>query len=161
MVNVTELTGSSWVFSDELPASDLTGRLYYSPDKSSTASAESGETWSVVYGDKTSAGGNVFADTVNIGGASVTSQAVEAATSVSSRFASNTNKDGLVGLGFGNINTCSPNKCKTFMDNIAGDLEEPLFTASLKYQAAGSYDFGYIDPSKYTGSITYAVCKST
>jgi len=31
----------------------------------------------------------------------------------------------------------------------------PIFTATLKYQQAGSFDFGYIDYSKFTGDIAY------
>jgi len=44
----------------------------------------------------------------------------------------------------------------TFMDNaITQGLPQPLFTADLKRSATGSYDFGFIDDSKYTGDITY------
>lgn len=34
-------------------------------------------------------------------------------------------------------------------------LPLPLFAVNLKHQAPGTYDFGFIDSSKYTGSITY------
>lgn len=40
-------------------------------------------------------------------------------------------------------------------DAIAEGLPQKLFTSSLKYHKAGTYDFGQIDSSKYTGSITY------
>jgi hypothetical protein len=80
---------------------------------------------------------------------------VEAATSVSSEFTQDTASDGLLGLAFSSINTVSPTKQNTFFDNVKPSLPSPLFTVDLKYHAAGSYDFGYIDSSKYTGSITY------
>lgn len=35
------------------------------------------------------------------------------------------------------------------------NLQDPVFTADLKKAAPGSYDFGFIDNSKYTGSIAY------
>lgn len=84
-----------------------------------------------------------------------TSQAVEAATSVSSSFTQDTDNDGLLGLAFSTINTVSPTQQKTFFDTVKSSLAKPLFAADLKKGTAGSYDFGYIDTSKYTGSITY------
>jgi aspergillopepsin I len=97
----------------------------------------------------------VYTDTVTIGGVTVSGQAVEAATSVSSEFTSDTDNDGLVGLAFSSINTVEPQQQNTFFDNAIANLPSPVFTADLKYHAAGSYDFGFIDSSKYTGSITY------
>lgn len=43
----------------------------------------------------------------------------------------------------------------TFFDNIKSTLSVPLFTADLKKGIPGSYDFGFIDDSKYTGQMTY------
>jgi aspergillopepsin I len=34
-------------------------------------------------------------------------------------------------------------------------LDSPLFAVTLKYHAPGTYDFGYIDNSKYKGQLTY------
>jgi hypothetical protein len=84
-----------------------------------------------------------------------TSQAVEAATSVSAQFQSDVDTDGLLGLAFSSINTVRPTPQKTFFDTVKSQLDKPVFAVSLKYHAAGTYDFGYIDSSKYVGSITY------
>lgn len=84
-----------------------------------------------------------------------TSQAVEAATSVSAQFSQDQNTDGLLGLAFSSINTISPKKQTTFFDTVKGSLAKQLFSVNLKYHAAGTYDFGFIDSSKYTGAITY------
>ena len=92
---------------------------------------------------------------MSVGATTVTSQAVEAAQSVSAQFVDDTDNDGLLGLAFDSINTVTPNKQPTFFDNAKPQLSAPLFTADLKKGAPGSYDFGFIDTSKYTGSITY------
>ncbi|KAI0178362.1 secreted aspartic proteinase precursor [Pestalotiopsis sp. NC0098] len=150
-------TGSSdlWVFSTELASSYQSGHSVYNPSKSSTASKLSGYTWSISYGDGSGASGDVYTDVVNIGGVSYASQAVEAASKISTEFTQDTDNDGLVGLAFSSINTVSPKAQKTFFDNVKSSLSSPLFAANLKHNAAGTYDFGYTDSSKYTGSIAY------
>lgn len=143
-------TGSSdlWVFSDQTPNSG-NHNLY----QTSSGSEEDGETWNIGYGDGSGASGIVYADTVTVGGATVTSQAVEAATSVSAEFASGAG-DGLLGLGYESGNTCSPSQCQTFFGNLMNSVDQPLFAADLQTNG-GSYDFGYVDSSKYSGDITY------
>ena len=147
-------TGSSdlWVFSSELPASDQTGHNIYTPGSSSKLL--NGETWSITYGDQSSASGNVYTDNVDVGGTTVTAQAVEAAQTVSAEFVSGGN-DGLLGLGFSSINTVTPDKQNTFFTNAESMLDAPLFTANLKKGQPGNYNFGYIDNSEYTGQISY------
>ncbi|MCJ1224999.1 Type I transmembrane sorting receptor [Toensbergia leucococca] len=150
-------TGSSdlWVFSTELPAADQAGHSVYNPAKSTTSKLLSGETWSISYGDGSSASGNVYDDVVTVGATKVTAQAVEAAKKISSEFVDDVDSDGLLGLAFDSLNTVSPNPQKTFFFNAESSLALPLFTANLKKGAPGSYNFGYIDSSEYTGSITY------
>ena len=99
---------SSWVFSSELSASDQSGHTLYNPSKSKTAKVLSGDTWSISYGDGSSSSGNVYADTVQVGATTVTSQAVELAETVSAEFTSDTASDGLLGLAFDSINTVNP-----------------------------------------------------
>ncbi|MCJ1381275.1 Type I transmembrane sorting receptor [Xylographa soralifera] len=150
-------TGSSdlWVFSSEQPTSQSEGHAIYTPSKSSTSKLLSGETWDISYGDGSSASGNVYSDNVSVGQATVTAQAVECAETVSAEFVDDTS-DGLLGLAFDNINTVTPNQQKTFFFNaIAQGLPSPVFTANLKKGTPGNYNFGYIDSSEYTGSITY------
>ncbi|KAA6412873.1 MAG: aspergillopepsin I [Lasallia pustulata] len=149
-------TGSSdlWVFSTELPSAEDTGHTLYNPASSSTAELLVGETWNITYGDGSGASGNVYTDTVSVGTTTVTNQAVELANSVSAQFEQD-NSDGLLGLAFNSINTVAPTQQKTFFSNALSSLAAPLFTADLMKGAPGSYDFGFIDSSKYTGSITY------
>lgn len=89
------------------------------------------------------ASGIVYADKVVIGGVTATVQAVEAATSVSSSFVTG-KSDGLVGLGFEEGNTCSPNSCYGFIHQAGPNMPKAIFTATLKHNAPGEYDFGFI-----------------
>lgn len=150
-------TGSSdlWVFSSDTPSSSISGQAIYSPGKSSTASKMDGSTWKISYGDGSSSSGNVYTDLVTIGNLSVQSQAVETATQVSSEFTADSAMSGLVGLAFSSINTVSPKAQNTFFDNAMPKLSQPVFTADLKHDAEGSYNFGYIDSSAYTGDLFY------
>lgn len=80
------------VFSTELPSREQGSHNLYNPNSGTSLP----DTWSISYGDGSGASGNVFADTVVIGPVTATSQAVEAATSVSSEFEQGAG-DGLVG----------------------------------------------------------------
>ena len=150
-------TGSSdlWVFSSELPAASQSGHSIYNPTKSTTSRLLSGYTWAISYGDGSGASGNVYTDTVKVGATTVTSQAVELATSISAQFQQDIDNDGLLGLAFDTLNTVQPVKQKTFFSNAKASLSAPLFTVNLKKGAPGTYDFGYIDAAKHTGTITY------
>ncbi|KAJ5200306.1 Peptidase aspartic catalytic [Penicillium cf. griseofulvum] len=149
-------TGSAdlWVFSSDLSASEQKGHDIY--DVSSSGQKLAGSSWSISYGDGSSASGDVYKDTVSVGGVKATSQAVEAAKKISSQFLQDKNNDGLLGLAFSSINTVSPRPQKTFFDNVKSELDSPLFAVTLKHGAPGTYDFGFIDKEKFTGEVVYA-----
>lgn len=157
VLNLDFDSGSSdlWVFSSETQTSDVSGQAKYTPADSSTSSEISGATWDISYGDGSSSSGNVYTDLVSVGGVSFSSQAVEAAKTVSDSFTEDSNNDGLLGLAFSTLNTVQPTAQKTFFDNIRSSLGESLWTADLKHNEAGTYNFGFIDDSLYTGSIVY------
>ena len=92
-----------WVFSSELPSSETSGHSVYKP--SSNSSKMNGYSWSISYGDGSSASGDVYKDTVGLAGISAPQQAVEAASKISAQFSQNSNNDGLLGLAFSSINT--------------------------------------------------------
>lgn len=135
-LNLNIDTGSSdmWVYSSETPSSEVSGQAVYDPSVSNTSEKQSGESWSISYGDGSSSSGDVYYDTVSIGGLSVTDMAVEVATTVSSEFTSDDNMDGLLGLGFSTLNTVSPTQQKTFFDKAKDSLNKFLFTVDLKKQ---------------------------
>lgn len=156
-LNVDFDSGSSdlWVFSSQTPADSVQGQAVYDPTKSKSAKEVNGASWQITYGDKSSSSGVVYRDTVTVGNVTVTSQAVEAATTVSSQFSRDANNDGLFGLAFSTLNTVHPKQELTWFDNAAKELDAPVWTADLKYHKAGTYDFGVIDKSKYAGKISY------
>lgn len=156
-------SGSSdlWVFNTQLAAGSQTGHTLYDPSKSTSLKMISGATFSISYGDGSGAAGNVGTDTVNIGGATVTDQAVEMATAVSQSFVQDTNNNGLVGLAFSKLNTVKPQQQKTFFDNVMPTLAEPVFTADLRKAAAGAYTFGNIDATKFNGTMTWVPVNTT
>ncbi|KAF2143407.1 uncharacterized protein K452DRAFT_225302 [Aplosporella prunicola CBS 121167] len=149
-------TGSAdlWVFSNKMASSEQTGHEVYKPGDS--AKELSGASWDISYGDGSGASGVVYADKVVVGGVTATSQAVEAATSVSRSFTQDVDDDGLLGLAFSSINTVSPEPQKTFFDSVKGQLAKALFAVTLRRGEAGTYDFGFIDESKYEGEIVYS-----
>ncbi|KAG8629262.1 hypothetical protein KVT40_003127 [Elsinoe batatas] len=155
VLNLDFDTGSSdlWVYSTLQASSQTSGHAVYDPSTSGTV--KSGYSWKISYGDGSGAAGRVYADKVVVGGVTATSQAVEAATSVSTQFQRDVNNDGLLGLAFSSINTVSPTKQTTFFDTVKSTLSAPLFAVRLRKGAAGSYNFGFIDSAKYTGSISY------
>jgi hypothetical protein len=157
-LNMNFDSGSSdlWVFNTQLSETAQTGHQVYDPTKSSTFQFLTGETFSITYGDGSGAKGNVGMDTVDIGGATFTSQAIEMATAVSNSFIQDTNSNGLVGLGFSKLNTVKPTQQKTFFDNVLPSLPEPVFVADLRQDEVGSYEFGAIDSTRFQGELTWA-----
>jgi aspergillopepsin I len=118
-----------------------------------------GHSWQIRYGDMSGASGQVYLDKVTIGDLTVPEQAVEAATTVSRTFSRDNANDGLIGLAFSKLNTVKPKSQMTWFDNIKPKLAAPVFTAALKRRQVGTYDFGYIDRSKYQGEIVWTNVK--
>ncbi|CAN8102861.1 unnamed protein product [Discula destructiva] len=156
-------SGSSdlWCFNTQLPAAAQTGHTLFDPTKSPTLKMIMGASYSISYGDGSGSAGNVGTDTVNIGGATVTDQAVELATAVSQSFVQDTNNNGLVGLAFSKLNTVKPQQQKTFFDNVMPSLAEPVFTADLRKAAVGAYTFGAIDTTKFNGTMAWVPVNTT
>lgn len=98
--------------------------------------------------------GVVFTDKVRVGNATYERQAVQAATYVDLGFPDDHTTDGILGLGFRPRNHIIPEPQNTFFENIQSSLEQPLFTAYLQ-DNTGSFDFGFINTTKYKGDISY------
>lgn len=89
----------------------------YDPSKSKTAKKASG-TWSISYGDGSSASGDVFADTVAVADVVIPGQAVEVAKTLSASFLQDGGNDGLLGLAWPAINTVAPKPVATPVENM-------------------------------------------
>ncbi|KAI1763306.1 aspartic protease pep1 [Hypoxylon sp. FL1150] len=148
-------TGSSdlWVFSSQLPQDQREGRAVYKPSVYSTPSST--KTWAIRYADGSSASGAVYYDVVGVEGIWVMQQAVEVATNVSKNLAGGAGPDGILGLGFSNLNKVKPERENTFFENAKSQLALPLFAAALKQNGTGIYDFGIVNQSRYTGALSY------
>jgi aspergillopepsin I len=151
-LNVDFDTGSGvfWVFSTELPSNETVNHHIYDPRFSGQ---NAGNQFNVSYGDNSTAIGVVYKDTITIGNLTPVPQLVGAAASISSGLFEEPN-DGVLGLGFSELNAVQP-PVPTFLDSIKPYLDEALFAVSLKDEAPGSFDFGFIDSQKFTGQITY------
>lgn len=136
-MNMNFDTGSSdlWVFSTDTPRTAVRGQTVYNPSRSSSAKKLEGQTWDIKYGDGSESRGEVYTDKVSIGGLTVSEMAVESAHEVSAEFTTDSDMDGLLGLGFSHINTVRPNQQKTFFDRIKSSLDAPVLTADLKNNA--------------------------
>lgn len=144
-----------------LPQSSQQGRTVYHPKNSTTFAEVTGATFNISYGDSSYAHGGVGTDHVNIGGAIVKNQAIGLPDEVSDSFIKDTTSSGLVGLGFSSLNTVKPKSQKTFFENAAETLDEPVLTASLKSDGVGEYEFGVISHDKYTGDISNVTVDSS
>ncbi|QGA13601.1 hypothetical protein EYB26_001251 [Talaromyces marneffei] len=145
-------TGSAdlWVKTRDTPTA---GPRTYDP---STGHLLPDHSWHLEYGDGSSVGGIAYIDKVQIGQVTCPAQVVEVAMYLNSPGEILRNAlDGIVGLAFPWLNMLRPTPTYTFYENVKGSLEIPVFAAYLKHQAPGAYDFGFIDPSKYEGNITY------
>lgn len=93
-------------------------------------------------------------DELDIGGATVAAQAIGLPDTVADSFVTDSASNGLVGLAFSRLNTIEPQQQKTFFDNVLPDLTQPVFTAQLKSGSVGSYEFGNIDETAFTGQLS-------
>ncbi|KAI4630281.1 hypothetical protein J4E80_001215 [Alternaria sp. BMP 0032] len=116
--------------------------------------AKASETFKKVEGS--TASGIVGTDNVTLGGLCIENQAIELANKLSPQFTSGAG-DGLLGLGFGHINTVKPKKVATPVESMISQSDIPtsseLFTCYLGSwrdttdadHGESFYTFGYID----------------
>ncbi|KAI9373658.1 aspartic peptidase domain-containing protein [Aspergillus egyptiacus] len=160
---VTFDTGSSdfWVMNTRLPKSSIEARQAYDPSKSTTFKNMKGSTFNITYGDDSYAYGGVGTETIDVGGVTVTGQAIGLPKKVSPSFLEDTYTSGLVGLGFSTLNTVKPQQQRSFFETIAEVLDEPVLGVSLVSDGVGEYEFGTIDRTKFRGQLVNASVDAT
>jgi cathepsin D len=148
-------TGSSDLF---LPSTNCdnncAGHRTYDPSASST-SQDTGNTFSLAFGDGSTVSGEVFTDTVTVSGLTAVDQSIGAATEYSSGFASsNFPADGLMGMAFPSISAypASPFFSTLISQNQVSD---PVFAMKLTTTESAELTLGGIADDLYTGEITY------
>ncbi|USP82891.1 hypothetical protein yc1106_10165 [Curvularia clavata] len=145
-------TGSAdlWVYSNESSIYQSLDHPVYIP--TSSAALLPNYTWAIKYASGANVQGVVFTDIVKAGPVVAKKQAVQAATIIPYEFSS----DGILGLASSTINTVEPEKQKTFFETVEPTLSRKVFAANLRVDGNGTWDFGYIDDSKYSGEMTWA-----
>lgn len=109
-------------------------------------------TWDIEYGDGSSASGVVGFDQVEIGNMKIQKQAVQLASSINGPQFIQGTADGILGLGFGNLNSVQPKRVQTPLENMItqGIMRESLFTVSFNPQNS-FYSFGFVDEETRAG----------
>ncbi|KAF9507356.1 hypothetical protein BS47DRAFT_1422053 [Hydnum rufescens UP504] len=139
VVNLDFDTGSADLW--RTSAANLKGHGIYNPGRSSTAKLAPGLNWKISYGDGSGASGSVYKDVVKFSNLAIPGQAVEVATQLSSTFLGEHSSDGLLGLAFPTINTITPTKQKTPVQELVerNIIKQPIFTAKLDKGGTGTH----------------------
>ena len=87
-----------WVMSSDLSAQSTEGHNFYKIGPESKKLKD--HYWRILYGDGTTASGDVYIDAVSVGGVTSPKQAFGAASRVSSEFVEDINNDGVMGISF-------------------------------------------------------------
>ncbi|KAJ7105886.1 aspartic peptidase domain-containing protein [Mycena epipterygia] len=145
-----------WVWSTYYTGS-LSGDRYYDISASTTWAQIPGYTYAVNYVSGPSSAGVMGTDKISMAGITFTGTALGAANSGTP----STSVAGVIGMQRGSMpvkNSAGTTiNMNTFMQNIASSLTTPIFAVYLPWgsgAAASSIDFGHIDSSKYTGTLS-------
>ena len=137
-----------WIPEPQTESENPQASMFYEPN--SSARPLTGATWSQLYDGGYEASGVVYTDTVTFGSLILQNQLVEVATKTTMIDP----VDGIIGLSLG-TNGISPPGLPTFLDNIYGVLQEPVFTAKLTRptENVGFYTLGFIDADTVGGRL--------
>ena len=104
--------------------------------------------------DGTAAYGIVYRDTIRLADLEVNNATVQSALKVAVRFETDTELSGIMGLAKKLPNNIEPG-VPTFLELLKPMLKSPVFTVDLKKNATGQFEFGRIDETRASESITW------
>ncbi|KAJ3325385.1 hypothetical protein HDV06_004244 [Boothiomyces sp. JEL0866] len=154
-------TGSSlfWVRSSQCTSTSCSQQRTFNNAKSSTYRATNGGTQQVTYGDGTQVNCTINTDTVTIGNFAIQGQPLCEATNIQTTTA---NLDGIVGLGPSTAqDSTAANVFKSLSTKFSNDNAVVSFWYNLQASpnaaagTSGEITFGGIDPTRYTGQISW------
>ncbi|KAJ4142583.1 hypothetical protein NW754_010025 [Fusarium falciforme] len=126
----------------------------YKPNMSRTSRRLRDAMWDVSYVDGSHAHGSVYLDTVRMGGFELKDAAIQSAHIVAMRFETRTEITGIMGLAKNLSSNVSP-QTPSLLDTLRPHLDSPVFTADLRRNVTGRFDFGRIDESRMKDNITW------
>lgn len=104
--------------------------------------------------DGTAANGIAYTDTVRLGDFQVHNATIQSAQVVATRFEQEAGLSGIMGLAKSLPNSIKP-PTDSFLDLLRPQLDRPVFTADLRRNATGRFDFGYVDDDLASDNITW------
>ncbi|KAF9426954.1 hypothetical protein BGZ76_002530 [Entomortierella beljakovae] len=161
-------TGSSdlWVPSAGCQSSTCLKLRRYNPGRSSTYQQD-GRAWSVSYADDSWVSGVLGIDDITVAGITIKGQAFGMASVNAGSTNAEDGVDGIMGLGFDTNTQIGDIKTPITSMIEQNQIEQPIVSVWLNKAAndeslsnGGEFIFGGVDPSLYTGSITYVSVKS-
>lgn len=144
-----------WILASTLCTNCSPKQNKFDASKSSTYKKD-GRKWNISYKDKSSAGGILGIDTVNLGGLVIKNQTIELAQKIAGNFKDGS-LDGLIGLAFDTLTTVDG--VKTPVDNLIAQklIDKPIFGAyfgKASQGGGGEYVFGGYNPDRIDGELT-------
>ena len=155
--NVLLDTGSSllWTLSDLMSPDQIAsfpGHNFYNASASPTWQVIPDLSLQAFYGDGSyGATGVVGTETVTVGPIQITMPIGAANQTIGEGLI--TENDGLMGLAFVQPDANGLVRQPTFMMAVQDHLEQPIFTTEFHSNTPGNINFGYVDTSKFDGSL--------
>ncbi|KAF9112517.1 hypothetical protein BGX27_003237 [Mortierella sp. AM989] len=156
-------TGSSdlWIPSSSCQSSACSTLRRYNPGRSSTYSPD-GRKWSINYADSSWASGVLGIDDITVAGITIKGQAFGMA-SIDTGSTAATGVDGIMGLGFNSNTQIGDIRTPVSSMFAQSQIDQEIVSVWLNKASdqdsslseGGQFIFGGVDPSLYTGSITY------